>query len=98
MVHGSPGQQSAVVVQALPLLMQVALQMKRGPAGSVFGTQGPPQQSALVAHASPALVAGSTPTQLPALVQRGMPRLSAWQASGTWLTLPAQQLFSAEHW
>jgi len=98
MVQGRPGQQSAVVVHALPVLMQAALQISLGPAASGLGTHGPPQQSALVAHAIPALVAGSTPTQLPAFVQRGMPRLSAWHASGTWFTLPAQQLFSAAHW
>jgi len=96
-VQGNPGQQSAVVVHSLPALMHAALQMSVGPAGSGLGTQGPPQQSALVAHAIPALVAGSTPTQLPAFVQRGMPRLSGWQASGTVFTLPEQQLFSAAH-
>jgi hypothetical protein len=97
MVQGRPGQQSAVVVHALPDFTHVALQTNRGPVGSELGTQGPPQQSALVAQAWPALVAGSTPVQFPAPVQRGMPRLSGWHASGVVLTFPAQQLFSAAH-
>ena len=59
-----------------------------------FGAQGSPQQSALVAQACPDLDPPS-PQLSPFIVQRGMPRMSCWQTYGFWLTLPAQQLFSA---
>jgi hypothetical protein len=102
MVHGNPGQQSAVVVQAPPLPMQRPPHTKGGtpaPASGLklgLGTQGNPQQSALVEQACPV----STPASLqgcPFIVQRGIPRMSCWQTKGFWLTLPAQQLFSALH-
>jgi hypothetical protein len=102
MVHGKPGQQSAVVVQEPPLPMQRPPHTKGAtpaPASGRklgLGTQGCPQQSALVEQACPV----STPASLqgcPRIVQRGMPRMSCWQTNGFWLTLPAQQLFSALH-
>jgi hypothetical protein len=61
-----------------------------------LGTQAKPQQSALVAQACPALEPPSLHGR-PVIVQRGMPSRSCWQTSGFWLTLPAQQLFSALH-
>jgi hypothetical protein len=78
--------------------MQIPPQTKGGkPASDVYeglGTQARPQQSALVAQACPTL----TPASLhrsPFIVQRGIPRMSCWQTNSFWLTLPAQQLFSA---
>src|SRR5690242_14744855 len=56
-MHGSPGQQSAEVVQVPPLPAQTPPQTNGGkllPAvNDGFGTQGMPQQSALVAQAWP---------------------------------------------
>ncbi len=93
MTQGSPGQQSADVVHAPPLSTQMGPQTKGGtPDG--LGTQGKPQQSALVAQACPAREPASAQDS-PFNVQRGMPRMSCWQTNGFWLTLPAQQLFSA---
>src|SRR6188474_2125309 len=60
MVHGNPGQQSAEVVQVPPLPTQTPPHTKGGKllpgvyAG--LGTQGRPQQSALVAQAWPTLM------------------------------------------
>jgi hypothetical protein len=100
MTHGSPGQQSAVVVHVPPLSTQMGPQTRGGtPASGVnegLGTHGNPQQSALVAQACPALEPPSVHAS-PFIVQRGMPRMSCWQTNGFWLTLPAQQLFSALH-
>ncbi|WP_283751564.1 hypothetical protein, partial [Bacillus cereus] len=64
------------------------------PLNDGLGTQGSPQQSALVAHAAPAFDPASAQDS-PAIVHRGMPRMSCWQTNGFWLTLPEQQLFSA---
>ncbi len=86
MVQGSPGQQSAAVEQLPPLFTHSPPQTKGGaPPSAVwlgFGTQAKPQQSALLAHACPALEPASL-HGVAAIVQRGMPRLSCWQASGT---------------
>jgi hypothetical protein len=101
-VQGSPGQQSAPVVQVPPRPTHSPPQTKGGtpaPASAVkfgLGTQGKPQQSALVAQVCPALDPASS-QGCAAIIQRGMPRRSCWHASGTWLTLPEQQLFSALH-
>ena len=58
-VQGSPGQQSAAVVHTPPLPTHTPPQTKGGapPSGvnDGLGTQGSPQQSALVAHACPDL-------------------------------------------
>ena len=97
-VQGRPLQQSPFVVHLLPCWTQPAPQMNGGgPFG--FGTQGRPQQSALDEQA---LLTSEPPSGLtpasrhcPAPVQRGIPLRSCWQTSGFWLTLPAQQLFSA---
>jgi hypothetical protein len=98
MVQGKPGQQSADVVQAPPLPMQIPPHTKGGsPPSEVYeglGTQGRPQQSALVAQACPTMTPASL-QRSPFMVQRGMPRMSCWQTNSFWLTLPAQQLFSA---
>jgi hypothetical protein len=100
MMHGSPGQQSAVVVQAPPAPTQMGPHTSGGtPASGAhdgLGTHGKPQQSALVAQACPARDPPSVQGS-PFSVQRGIPRMSCWQTSGFWLTLPAQQLFSALH-
>jgi hypothetical protein len=100
MVHGSPGQQSACVVQLPPFPTQIPPHTKGGnPLPGVyagFGTQGLPQQSALVAHAWPVLIPASSQV-VPFIVQRGIPRMSCWQTKGFWLALPEQQLFSALH-
>jgi hypothetical protein len=99
-VHGNPGQQSAVVVQVPPLPTQIPPHTNGGapPSGVKFGlgTHGRPQQSALVEHFCPT----ATPASLQGcafIVQRGIPRMSCWHAKGTWLALPEQQLFSALH-
>jgi hypothetical protein len=98
MKQGRPGQQSALVVQAPPLATQMGPQTNAGAPGAddELGTHGRPQQSALVAQACPARDPPSVQGS-PFRVQRGMPRMSCWQTSGFWLTLPAQQLFSALH-
>jgi hypothetical protein len=83
-----PEQQSAVVAHAPFLGMHAEPHTNGGvplsaPASSenaALGTQGNPQQSALLEHASPAFEPASV--QSPAPVQRGMPRLSCWHASG----------------
>jgi len=101
-VQGRPGQQSAAVVQLPPRPTHSPPQTNGGrlvPASAMkagLGTHASPQQSALVAHACPALEPPS-PQGCPVIVQRGIPRLSCWQTKGFWLTLPAQQLFSALH-
>jgi hypothetical protein len=84
-VQGSPGQQSAPVEQVPPLRTHSPPQTKGGtPASAVnagLGTQAKPQQSALLAHASPALEPPS-PQGFPSIVQRGIPRVSCWQTNG----------------
>lgn len=87
MTHGRPGQQSAVVVHAPPASTQASPQMNGGsPAG--LGTQGRLQQSALDEHASPTRVLGSVQSTL-VPTQRGIPRLSCWQAHGSvWFEPP----------
>lgn len=96
--QGMPGQQSPLVVHAPPVATQVPPQMKAGPLLALFGTQGRPQQSTLVAQASPTLEPASLQSVPPfCIVQRGMPKRSCWQTMGFWFTLPAQQLFSALH-
>src|SRR5258705_1662387 len=100
MMHGSPGQQSAPVVHAPPLPTQMGPQTSGGTPASGenegLGTQGRPQQSALVAQACPALEPPSMQAS-PFRVQRGMPRMSCWHTTGFLLTFPAQQSFSALH-
>ena len=91
--QGSPAQQSAFVVHFPACVTHVPPHTKGAPPAVGFGTHGSPQQSAELAHALPACVPASP--QLPTPVQRGMPRRSCWQTRGFWLTLPAQQLFSA---
>src|SRR5688500_184487 len=81
-VHGKPGQQSAVVVQLPPLPTQRPPHTKGAtpvvPASGLklgLGTQADPPQSALVEQAWPC----STPASLqgiPFMVQRGIPRMS----------------------
>jgi hypothetical protein len=93
--HGIPAQQSPSVVQAPPNGTQESPQTNGGPLGLLLGTQGNPQQSALVAHSCP--VRSPASAQSPTPVQRGMPNKSCWHAVGTRFTLPAQQLFSALH-
>jgi hypothetical protein len=100
-MQGRPEQQSAVVVhEPLVFTHTPPPQMYGGamPPGvkAGFGAQGKPQQSALVAQACPDFDPPS-PQPSPFNVQRGMPRMSCWQTNGFWLTLPAQQLFSALH-
>ena len=99
-VQGKPGQQSAAVVQTPPLPTHMPPHTTGGtpPSGvnDGFGTQGIPQQSALVAHACPCFELASVHLS-PIIVQRGIPRMSCWQTKGFWLTLPEQQLFSALH-
>ena len=99
-VQGNPGQQSAVVVHAPPLPTQIPPHTNGGKllpgVYEGFGTQGRPQQSALVEQACPVFTPASLQVS-PFIVQRGMPRMSCWQTNGFWLTLPAQQLFSALH-
>src|SRR5262249_10653836 len=95
-----PGQQSAPVVQAPPAPTQMPPQTRggtpaSGPVNAGLGTHGRPQQSTLVEQAMPALEPPSMHGIPPFIMQRGMPRRSCWQTSGFWLTLPAQQLFSA---
>jgi len=74
-VQGSPEQQSADVVQELPVMTQAP--PHTNPDSLVADcTQGRPQQSALDAHDIPILVAGSVQTMPVPTPQRGMPRLS----------------------
>jgi hypothetical protein len=69
-MHGSPLQQSAVVVQPPAAGTH--------PAPHLLSTQGWPQQSALVAHTEPA--GGGFPVQSTGLIrQRGMPSASRLQ-------------------
>jgi hypothetical protein len=85
-MHEVPGQQSALLVQALHAAWHaVPLQMNAGvPPSAGFGTQfAPLQQLALDAHAAP--VAAHVPG-----AQRGTPTLSCLQVSIVW-QLPAQQ-------
>ncbi len=94
--HGRPAQQSASVLHAPPDFTQLSPQMYGEPLPLVLGTQGMPQQSALVAHAWP-VMAPASPVQPPAAsVQRGMPSRSRWQVS-LCCTLPAQHTSVAEH-
>jgi hypothetical protein len=84
-VQGSPGQQSAAVEQ-VPLLRTHSPPHTKGgaPASAVrlgLGTQAKPQQSALLAHACPALEPASL-QGCPTIVQRGMPRMSCWHTKG----------------
>jgi hypothetical protein len=74
MMQGKPVQQSACVVQKPLVGTQLPPQTNGEPPGVGFGTHGKPQQSALVEHGKPAFEPAST--QLPAPVQRGIPRLS----------------------
>jgi len=84
-VQGIPGQQSAAVVHVPPLPTHSPPQTKGGAPASWLnvglGTQVEPQQSALVAHGCPALDPASV-QGCPSIVQRGMPRMSCWQAKG----------------
>jgi hypothetical protein len=69
-VHGTPGQQSALVVQVLPVGTQVP--------SHLLLTHGLPQQSALVAHVVPG--GGGFCVQSEATIrQRGMPSASCRQ-------------------
>ena len=101
-VQGSPGQQSAAVLQLPPRPTHSPPQTNGGrpaPASAVkagLGTHARPQQSALLAHAWPALEPPSA-QGVPSIVQRGIPRMSCWQAKGFFWTCPEQQLFSALH-
>lgn len=88
-LHGSPAQQSAVVVHVAPVAWQAVPEQTSTPAA--FGVQGLLQQSALEAHTVPAAggaVAQSTPV---VARQRGMPRLSCTQLVLTCCTVPEQQ-------
>jgi hypothetical protein len=84
-VQGKPGQQSAAVVHTPPLPTQIPPQTNGGkpPSGvnDGLGTQGRPQQSALVAQAWPILIPASVHC-VPLMVQRGMPRMSCWHTYG----------------
>lgn len=76
-LHGSPAQQSAVVVHVEPVGWQAVPEQTRTPAA--FGVQGLLQQSALEAHAVPA-GGGAVAQSMPVVArQRGMPRLSWMQ-------------------
>src|SRR5688500_17978469 len=96
-LHGIPEQQSASVVQAPFIGTHVVPHTKPAPPSLAFGfgTHGKPQQSALFEHGCPAFDPVSE--QSPPPVQRGIPSRSCWHTVGSWLTLPAQQLFSALH-
>jgi hypothetical protein len=103
MTQGKPGQQSAFVVQAPLVPTQTPPHTNAGvpaPASGVndgLGTHGRPQQSTLVAQACPWREPASMQAIPPFIMQRGIPSKSCWHTSGFWLTLPAQQLFSALH-
>jgi hypothetical protein len=88
-------QQSAEVVHAPPVVMQPAPQARSHSLPPGMGTQGRPQQSALLAQGVPA--GGGVAQSISACRQRGMPRLSCAQVS-FWSTLPAQQFAFALHW
>jgi len=96
--QGSPGQQSAPVEHVAPVPEHTPPQMNADPipptVNDGFGTHGRPQQSALVAQAWPDFEPASAQDSA-FIVQRGMPKMSCWQASGNLLTLPEQQSFSA---
>jgi hypothetical protein len=72
-LHGSPEQQSAVVVHAAPAGWHAVPEQTNTPAA--FGVQGLLQQSALEAHAVPAGGGLLQSTAVP-VRQRGIPRLS----------------------
>ena len=92
--QGRPVQQSAVVVQPPAAGTHDVPHLRGAPPSVTFvGTQGSPQQSALLEQTSPVL--GPASAQLPTPVQRGIPTMSCWQTVGSLFTFPAQQLFSA---
>jgi hypothetical protein len=93
-LHGSPAQQSAVVVQLPPVGWHATPEHTSTPAA--FAVHGLLQQSALEAHTVPAGGGFVQSTAFPTR-QRGMPRLSCTQFVFTCWTVPEQQRSVAWH-